>query len=184
MGSRGEEERRGEREAHGVGRGNAGGRGEEVKGRRGEEEGRAVHVFADASVKPEITGIGLAVKDADGRLILWLGKRDKPMTCNEAEYCALIFALEQARLFAAGDVHIYSDSRVVIEQMQGVISVNSDTLRTLYRRAKGLATHYPRICFSHVPREQNELADAMAEDACHPWKNACRPCRSGHVCGG
>ena len=86
MGSRGEEERRGEGEAYGAGRGNAGGRGEEVKGRRGEEEGRAVHVFADASVKSEITGIGLAVKDADGRLILWLGKRDKPMTCNEAEY--------------------------------------------------------------------------------------------------
>jgi ribonuclease HI len=130
-----------------------------------------IHIFTDASVKPNMTGIGMAIKDANGRLIAWRGKRDHAMTCNEAEYAALIFALEQALAYAAGEVWVYSDSKVVIEQMQGVINVNSDTLRPLYRTAHRLAQRFPCIRFTHIPREQNELADAMAEDACHIWED-------------
>ena len=129
----------------------------------------AIHVFADASVKPNMTGLGLAVKDAGGHLIAWRGKRGPAMTCVEAEYAALIFALEQALGFDSGEVCVYSDSRVVVEQMQGVINVNSDTLRGLHHTARKLALRFERIHFMHIRRGLNELADAMAEDVCHSW---------------
>lgn len=58
------------------------------------------------------------------------------MTCNEAEYAALIFALEQARTFAPQEVRVFSDSKLVIEQMRGWIRVHRTTCgRCTNRRA-------------------------------------------------
>jgi hypothetical protein len=44
-----------------------------------------LHVYADASVQPTASGLGLAIKDAQGRLIAWKSKAAPAMTCNEAD---------------------------------------------------------------------------------------------------
>lgn len=126
-----------------------------------------IQIFTDASVKPNMTGLGLAIKDARGGLIGWRGKRTRKMTCNEAEYAAIIFALELAPQWRAREVRILSDSRVVVEQMQGVIGVHNESLQVLNRKARSLMDKLPSVNFAHIPRERNELADAMAEDVCH-----------------
>ena len=122
-------------------------------------------VYADASVQPEATGLGAVIRDERGELIAWRNKADRAMTCNEAEYAALIFALEQAREFAPKEVKVFSDSRLVVEQMRGWISVHSHNLRPLHRQAKQIARQFERISFTHIPRERNQLADAIADDA-------------------
>lgn len=52
--------------------------------------------YMDASVQPKATGLGVAIKDERGKLIAWRNKGAPAMTCNQAEYAALIFALERA----------------------------------------------------------------------------------------
>ncbi len=126
---------------------------------------RILNVFSDASVQPHATGLGVVVKDVCGRLIAWHCRGARPMTCNEAEYAALIFALDFALSFPAEEVRVFSDSRLVIEQMTGLNDVRSDELRRLHRRARALAARYGSIRFAHIPRERNRLADAMANDA-------------------
>jgi len=122
-------------------------------------------VYADASVQPSATGLGVAIKDGQGKLIAWRNKTAQAMTCNEAEYTALIFALEQALSYAPKEVRVFSDSRLVVEQMRGWIAVRSAHLRRLHRRARELADRFERVSFTHVPRERNQLADAIADEA-------------------
>ena len=122
-------------------------------------------VYADASVQPNATGLGAVIRDERGELIAWRNKAAPAMTCNEAEYAALIFALEQAREFAPKEVKVFSDSRLVVEQMRGWISVHSHNLRPLHRQAQRIARQFERISFTHIPRERNQLADAIADDA-------------------
>lgn len=135
------------------------------------EPADTLRIFADASVKADMTGLGLAIKNAQGAVIAWRGRRTGPMSCNEAEYAAVIFALEHALEDGASRgtraVVLHSDSRLVVEQMQGAIGVRSEALRPLHARAKALARRFKVIRFVHIPRGQNELADAMAEEACH-----------------
>jgi ribonuclease HI len=133
-------------------------------------------VYADASVQPGATGLGVAIHDEHGQLIAWRNKATSAMTCNEAEYAALIFALEQARDFSPREVRVFSDSRLVVEQMRGYIRVNSHGLRPLHRRARELAQRFEQVTFTHVPRDRNQLADAIANEAIasipiHPHSN-------------
>jgi ribonuclease HI len=122
-------------------------------------------VYADASVQPNATGLGAVIRDERGELIAWRNKAAQAMTCCEAEYAAVIFALEQAREFAPRELRVFSDSRVVVEQMRGWMRVNSHHLRPLHRKARQLAEQFERISFTHIPRERNQLADAIADDA-------------------
>jgi ribonuclease HI len=124
-------------------------------------------VYADASVYPHATGLGAVFKDERGRLIAWRNRAIGAMSSNEAEYEALIFALEQARGFAPRELEIFSDSQLVIEQMRGLFRVRSDTLRALHRRAATLVAKFEHVRFTHISRERNQLADAIADDAVH-----------------
>ncbi len=124
-------------------------------------------VYTDASVQPHTTGLGVAIKDEHGKLIAWRNKSAPAMTCNQAEYAALIFALEQVLTYQPlpREVRVFSDSRVVVEQMSGWIRVNSLALKELHRRARVLAERFEQVTFTHIPRERNQLADAIADEA-------------------
>jgi ribonuclease HI len=122
-------------------------------------------IFIDATVQPHGAGLGVALKDGDGRLIGWRGKPMPPMTINEAEYEALLFALDLAGQRGARHVRVFSDSRVVVEQMSGAIRVHHDSLKRLHQRATAAVLRFTAVSFTHIPRELNVLADAMAAEA-------------------
>jgi ribonuclease HI len=115
------------------------------------------------------SGLGVVVRDATGRILQVRSKRVGPQTCNEAEYEALIWALELLRRNPPAEVHFLSDSEIVVNQMQGFFSVHSPALRQLHRQACALSRAIPRVTFTHIPREQNCLADALALEALHGW---------------
>ncbi len=123
-------------------------------------------VYADASVYPHATGLGAVIKDRQGNLLAWRNVAlPGGMTSNEAEYHALIFALEQARTFSPRVLQVFSDSKLVVEQMRGLYRVRQDRLRRLHQRAVALAARFERVTFAHISRERNQLADAIADDA-------------------
>jgi len=125
---------------------------------------RIIHVYVDASVQPQCTGLGMVVKDDAGRVIAWRNKAAPAMTSVEAEYAALIFGLEQALPYGADEVHVFSDSRVVVEQMCGWMTVRSGHLRRLHAQAHKLVALCRSVTLQHVPRDANQLADAIANE--------------------
>jgi ribonuclease HI len=83
-------------------------------------------------------------------------------TNNVAEYRALLLALKRAEERGATEVSIASDSLLLVQQMLGRYKVKAPHLQLLFadafRRAKG----FRRFAIAHVPREDNKLADRLA----------------------
>jgi len=124
-------------------------------------------VYCDGGIggTGQATGLGVVVRDKENEIV-GLVKRSMPaMTNNEAEYAALILALQTVKRFAPRTLHVYMDSEVVVGQMQGRFAVHSPTLKRWHTQACRLARHYPEIVFTCIPRDANRLADALANEA-------------------
>lgn len=84
------------------------------------------------------------------------------VTNNMAEYAALIRALERVRkLGLEGRVVVWSDSRLVVNQMRREWRVKAPNIVALYRKAVALAEELD-VVFEWVPREENTEADSLA----------------------
>ncbi len=83
-------------------------------------------------------------------------------TNNEAEYNALLRALETSASLGATHVHIKSDSELLVRQMTGRYRINAPTILPLAVRAKELQRKFLRVEFEHVRREFNKTADQLA----------------------
>jgi len=89
------------------------------------------------------------------------------MTNNQAEYTALVKALEHAlELGSAHSVVVNSDSELMVKQMKGEYRVKNEELRDLYDDAQKLARQFQgQVIFRHVRRAQNSRADALCNEA-------------------
>lgn len=86
-------------------------------------------------------------------------------TNNVAEYRALIRGLEEARLLGAEEVAAHLDSELLVRQLKGIYRVKNPGLLPLYEKAVGLLRSFARASVSHVPRDRNKRADALAKKA-------------------
>jgi ribonuclease HI len=89
------------------------------------------------------------------------------MTNNQAEYIALVRALEHAlRLGAQHRVIVHSDSELMVKQMNGEYRVKNEDLRDLYEEACALRKRFAGpVTIRHVRREQNKRADELCNQA-------------------
>ncbi|GEM_PF-894101 len=89
------------------------------------------------------------------------------MTNNQAEYLALVRALEHAlELGAHHRVVVHSDSELLVKQMKGEYRVKNADLRDLYDEASALCGRFNEsVDFCHVRREDNRRADALGNEA-------------------
>ena len=128
---------------------------------------RCVHVFTDGAIRPEagLSGMAAIMRDGSWKIRSWWSRRAGRMTCNEAEYAAVILALESLQAMKPAEVHIYSDSQVVVHQMQGIAAARAPALRQAQAQLRSLVVQFEKVRFHHIPREHNRLADALANDA-------------------
>src|SRR3990167_7184966 len=86
-------------------------------------------------------------------------------TNNVAEYRALISGLEGVRKYHPKELEMFSDSELLVKQINGQYKVRSPSILPLYKEAKRLAETLPKWKIRHIPREENPLADALANRA-------------------
>lgn len=86
-------------------------------------------------------------------------------TNNVAEYQAVIEGLEAALRFHPDLLVLRADSQLLIRQLEGRYRVKSPNLKPLYAQVRELLNRFPEVRLEHVPREQNEVADALANAA-------------------
>ena len=82
-------------------------------------------------------------------------------TNNVAEYTALVRALELAAEHGVKALAVFSDSELLVKQMNGEYRVKSPDLQDLYAEAKDLRAKFDRVTLTHVRREQNAEADRL-----------------------
>ncbi len=84
-------------------------------------------------------------------------------TNNVAEYQALIRCLRRALQIGCRGIVIYSDSELLVRQMNGEYAVRSPHLIPLHEEARRLASGFASFRISHVPREANSEADRLVK---------------------
>lgn len=111
---------------------------------------------------PGVSGIGIVIIRND-KLVLKQGFFIGIKTNNQAEYLAIIVALYILKSHWQQDdtVVVRSDSQLIINQLRGVYAVRNDELKKMHHLANMLIKSMKVFCV-HVMREQNSLADEMA----------------------
>lgn len=92
-------------------------------------------------------------------------------TNNVAEYRAVLVALEAACELGADHVELYSDSELMVRQMNGQYRVRNATLKPLYNKARALADRFTRCTITHIRRDDNSAADALVNQALDMKRN-------------
>ncbi|RWZ79442.1 MAG: reverse transcriptase-like protein [Candidatus Chaera renei] len=82
-------------------------------------------------------------------------------TNNQAEYQAVLQAMEKARSMGARRLDFRMDSLLVVNQLSGIYQIKNRDLWPIYERIKQLSQQFDKVSFRHVKREFNRLADAM-----------------------
>ena len=83
-------------------------------------------------------------------------------TNNVAEYRALLAALEVALDGGHSRLKVFSDSELLVRQVQGRYKVKSLDLRPLYDAAREMIARFESFSIEYVPRERNREADRLA----------------------
>jgi ribonuclease HI len=124
-----------------------------------------LHVDGASRGNPGEAGFGVHVASAEGETIAGLYGYLGRATNNVAEYQALLHGLRFALERGAREVRVFSDSELLVRQLAGRYRVKSSGLLPLFREAQSLLARFETARVSHVPREENREADALANRA-------------------
>ncbi|HSB47190.1 MAG TPA: ribonuclease HI family protein [Candidatus Bilamarchaeum sp.] len=121
-------------------------------------------IFTDGASlgNPGPMGIGIVIYK-DGVVVEELGEYIGDGTNNVAEYRAIIKALETAHSMGESDVHVKSDSQLVVRQLNNEYKVKDPGLRPLRERIAHLSKGL-NVRFEHIPREKNSEADKLSKE--------------------
>jgi ribonuclease HI len=130
-----------------------------------------IHADGGSRGNPGPAGAGAMIRDARGNSVASVSQFLGERTNNFAEYEAVILAFQTlARQVPAAkrsktEVAVKMDSELVVKQMRGEYKVKSPLLKEQQARLARVAAPFASVSFSHVPREQNSDADALANEA-------------------
>jgi len=86
-------------------------------------------------------------------------------TNNVAEYTALIRALERGLTIGLQRVAVFSDSELMVKQMNGEYAVKNPDMQRLHAEAQALRRRFASATLEHVRRAENARADALCNAA-------------------
>lgn len=123
------------------------------------------YIDGGARGNPGPAGYGVRIEEPDGTLIEEFAESIGTATNNVAEYRGLLAALEWAKAHGHRDLHVRSDSLLLVQQMLGHFKVKNPGLQPLHAKARMLAHAIGRVTFEHVGRALNAHADRLANTA-------------------
>jgi len=124
-----------------------------------------IHTDGGARGNPGPAGLGVYVTDAEGRVVLEHCRYIGETTNNQAEYRAVIDALEHAQQLGGAELEFYLDSELVVRQLNHQYKVRDADLAPLFMRVWNLSTGFRKVTFTHVRREANKDADRLVNQA-------------------
>ena len=130
-----------------------------------------VVAFCDGGARgnPGPAGIGVTMRTPSKKVVAEISEAIGHATNNVAEYTAVKRALERARELGAIEVEIVTDSKLLVEQLNGRYRVKNPTLQRLHAEVRAAARHFVSVTYRHVPRERNKRADALVNLAIDAW---------------
>jgi ribonuclease HI len=115
--------------------------------------------------------IGVILSDEKGKVIKEYAEKIGRATNNEAEYEAVIFALQKAKLLFGKkqikemDLEIRMDSEFVFKQMNGKYKILDRRIEQLFLKTWNLKIDFGNVKFVYIPRASNTEADKLVNRA-------------------
>ena len=128
---------------------------------------KPILIYTDGAARgnPGPAAAGWCFCDESG-VVLKEGKRFLgELTNNQAEYQALLLALEEAKKTGIQAIRVYSDSELMVRQLKGEYKVKNEGLKPLYQKAVLTLRAFAQYSLTSIPREKNEIADRLANEA-------------------
>ena len=131
-----------------------------------------INIDGGARGNPGPAGAGVVIRASDDGTILhsagwFLGRA----TNNVAEYSALLEGLRAAASLGASEIECFSDSELLVRQINGEYRVRNERLGELFSEAQRLREQFEGFSIRHIPREQNAEADHLVNRAINLRKN-------------
>lgn len=124
---------------------------------------RKLIIYTDGAARgnPGPSASGYRICDEHGRQVKGIVAYNGMRTNNFAEYNAVILALEWCLKNVADykglDVLLYSDSELVVRQLNGHYKVKAEELKPLNEKAKKLSREFKSAVFKNLPREHSGI---------------------------
>lgn len=120
---------------------------------------------------PGPAAIGVILTDEKGNIIKEYSEKIGRATNNEAEYEAVIFGLQKAKLLFGKrkikqmDIEAKMDSEFVAKQLNGEYKILDRKIEQLFLKAWNLKVDFGKVKFTHISRDKNIEADKLVNKA-------------------
>ncbi len=114
---------------------------------------------------PGQAGAGVVLVDPGGKVREQHQEYLGEATNNVAEYRGLLLGLKVARNLGIRKLQVYSDSELLVRQINGSYRVKQPHLQVLWQEAQQELKRFEAYKVTHVPREMNQQADRLANQA-------------------
>ncbi|PKA66489.1 hypothetical protein AXF42_Ash003143 [Apostasia shenzhenica] len=85
-------------------------------------------------------------------------------TNNQAEYEALIVELNFTLSMTVKCIQVFSDSQLVVNQVNHAFETKDKVLKKYLQQAQSLIAQFEEFSLTHIPREENQVADQLAKE--------------------
>jgi len=131
------------------------------------ESDKKLIIYTDGGARgnPGPAAIGVVIGDKI------YGEAIGETTNNVAEYKAIIFALKKAKHLIGShnakntDLEIYSDSELIVNQLNGKFKIKDENLKPLFIDIWNLKQDFNKVYFKYIPREKNQMADKLVNQS-------------------
>lgn len=132
-----------------------------------------VIIYTDGGSRgnPGPSAIGVIFTEEKGKVIKEYAQKIGRATNNEAEYEAIIFALQKAKLLFGKqkaknmEIEIRTDSEFVTKQVNGEYKILDRRIEQLFLRVWNLKIDFGQVVVKHIPRSENKEADKLVNRA-------------------
>ena len=110
---------------------------------------------------PGPAAAGVVFIDEKGKILKEYSHYLGEVTNNQAEYEAVIFALQKAKQLKIKEIELRVDSELIGRQLLGKYKIKDPDLQPLFIKAWNLRLDYNKVDIKIIPREENKAADKM-----------------------
>jgi len=124
-------------------------------------------IYTDGGARSNPGPAALGVVIGDKHYNEYLGRA----TNNEAEYYAVIFALQKAKQLLGKatakktEIEINTDSELIYKQLDGKYKIKETNLQQLFIHVWNAQQDFKKVTYKLVPREENKQADRLVNEA-------------------
>jgi ribonuclease HI len=139
-----------------------------------------IYTDGGASGNPGKAAIGILIYKLKQNKKILIKEYSKPLegikTNNEAEYEALIFALNKLKQLIGkkniknSAIEINSDSQLLVKQLNRKYKIENQNIIPLFIKTWNLLVEFPKVKIINIPREKNKLADSLVKKSLNQAK--------------